>query len=176
MALPQSLSSPILPLVGLVGLSDGRAAPVVMKSELLLPQTMARQIEREGADAYPNECCGILFGIEAREGDQLRRVVERIEKVENEFQEQERFHRFLITPDTLMKAEKAAATEGRIVLGFYHSHPDAPARPSDYDRQHGWPFYSYVIVAILNRQPSDMTSWVMDEATERFERQDIIET
>ena len=50
MALPQSLSSPILPLVGLVGLSDGRAAPVVMKSELLLPQAMARQIEREGAD------------------------------------------------------------------------------------------------------------------------------
>ena len=147
-----------------------------MKSELLIPQDLARQIERESVAAYPNECCGILFGKDVRENGDEQRFVQRIEKVENEFDESERFHRFLITPDTLMKAEKAAANEGRLVLGFYHSHPDAPARPSEYDREHGWPFYSYVIVSVLNREPADTTSWVLDEATRRFERQEIVET
>ena len=63
----------------------------------------------------------------------------------------------------------------RLVLGFYHSHPDHPARPSEYDRQHAWPFYSYVIVAIAKREPLDMTSWMLDEKTETFSRQDIVE-
>lgn len=147
-----------------------------MRSELLLPQDMARQIEREGVAAYPNECCGILFGKDVQDAAGARRIVERIEKVENEFEENERFHRFLITPGTLLKAEKAAADEGRLVLGFYHSHPDAPARPSEYDREHGWPFYSYVIVSVLNGEAADMTSWVMDEGVGRFERQEIVET
>jgi proteasome lid subunit RPN8/RPN11 len=147
-----------------------------MKSELLIPQDLARQIEREGIEAYPNECCGILFGKDVRENGDEQRFVQRIEKVENEFEEREHHHRFLITPDTLMKAEKTAANEGRLVLGFYHSHPDAPARPSEYDREHGWPFYSYVIVSIVNRQATDTTSWVLDEATRRFERQEIVET
>jgi proteasome lid subunit RPN8/RPN11 len=147
-----------------------------MKSELLIPQEIARQIEREGVAAYPHECCGILFGKDVQENGNDQRFVQRIEKVENEFEENERTHRFLITPDTLMKAEKAAAQEGRLVLGFYHSHPDAAARPSEYDREHGWAFYSYVIVSILNGEAVDMTSWVMDEVTERFERQEIVET
>lgn len=147
-----------------------------MKSALLIPQNLARQIEREGVAAYPNECCGILFGKDVRENGDEQRFVQRIEKVENEFDESEHHHRFLITPDTLMKAENAAAKEGRLVLGFYHSHPDAPARPSEYDREHGWPFYSYVIVSVLNREATDTTSWVMDEATRRFERQEIVET
>jgi proteasome lid subunit RPN8/RPN11 len=60
-------------------------------------------------------------------------------------------------------------------LGFYHSHPDHPARPSETDRQAGWPFYSYVIVSIMQRQPADMTSWVLDEQTEQFQEQTIIQ-
>jgi len=59
-----------------------------------------------------------------------------------------------------------------VVLG----HPDHPARPSEYDRVHAWPFYSYVIVAITKREPTDMTSWMLDEKTETFNRQDIHET
>ena len=145
-------------------------------SALYLPASMARQIGTEGSAAYPNECCGILFGREIRQNDTTRRVVERIEAVKNEFEAEERYHRFLITPQTLMRAEKDAGAEGRMVLGFYHSHPDHPARPSEYDREHAWPFYSYVIVSIGNRQPLDMTSWLLDEQSETFKRQDIEET
>lgn len=139
---------------------------------LLLPANLARQIEREGAETYPNECCGIMYGRDTEKG----RVVEVLEPVANVFDEVERYHRFSISPQQLMAAEKRAGDEGRLVLGFYHSHPDHPARPSEYDRQHAWPFYSYVIVAIAKRDPVDMTSWLLDDATETFSRQDIVET
>ena len=139
---------------------------------LVIPEPMARQIEREGSAAYPNECCGIIYGKDA-DG---KRIVDRIEAVANDFEAGEQYHRFTISAQTLMQAEKSAASAKQLVLGFYHSHPDHPARPSEYDRQHAWPFYSYVIVAIAKRDPVDMTCWVLDEQTETFSRQDIVET
>jgi proteasome lid subunit RPN8/RPN11 len=138
---------------------------------LYIPANLARQIEREGAAAYPNECCGILIGVET-DG---RRTVERLQAVDNSFEAGEQYHRFSITPKTLMQADKAAGDEGKLVLGFYHSHPDHPARPSEYDREHAWPFYSYVIVSIAKGQPVDMTSWLLDDNTNVFKRQDIEE-
>jgi proteasome lid subunit RPN8/RPN11 len=144
-------------------------------SDLFLRESFARQIEAEGATAFPNECCGIMYGRDLKIADGVRRVVERLEAVKNAFEAEEQYHRFSISPQQLMQAEKDASAEGRVVLGFYHSHPNAPARPSEYDRQHAWPFYSYVIVAIANRQPVDMTCWVLDEQTETFRRQEIVE-
>src|SRR5262245_16618894 len=136
--------------------------------KLLLPSSLSRQIETEGSAAYPNECCGIMYGRDGVEG----RVVETIEAVANVFDEVERYHRFSISPQQLMAAEKKAGNQGKLVLGFYHSHPDHPARPSEYDRQHAWPFYSYIIVSIAKGEPVDMTSWVLEESTETFSRQD----
>ena len=140
-------------------------------SALVLPSDLARAIEREGSTAYPNECCGILFGRDVG----TERRVERLEPVVNAFEAGEQYHRFSIEPKDLMRAEKSAAETGQLVLGFYHSHPDHPARPSETDRQAAWPFYSYVIVSIAKGEPLDMTSWVLEEATERFVRQDITE-
>jgi proteasome lid subunit RPN8/RPN11 len=145
-------------------------------NELVLAAELYTAIEKEGAAAYPNECCGILYGRDVNEGGVIRRIVERIEPVVNEFEAGEQYHRFLITPQTLMKAEKTAGAEGRVVLGFYHSHPDHPARPSQYDLDHAWPFYSYVIVSILQREVDALTCWVLDEATEQFKRQEIVGT
>lgn len=136
---------------------------------LLLTARQRRQIESEGSAAYPNECCGIIFGRDGATG----RVVEKLEPVANGFEAGEQFHRFSITPQALMDAERKCG-KGQMVLGFYHSHPDHPARPSEYDRQHAWPFYSYIIVAIHQRQPVDMTSWLLDEATEQFQEQAIV--
>jgi proteasome lid subunit RPN8/RPN11 len=135
---------------------------------LLLTQQQKQQIESDGVAAYPNECCGIIYG---RIVDR-KRIVDELETVPNDFEPGEQYHRFSITPATLMKAEKKC-TGGKLVLGFYHSHPDHPARPSEYDRVHGWPFYSYVIVAIHQKKPVDMTSWVLSEATEQFAKQEI---
>ncbi len=139
-------------------------------NELVLPPELARAIEREGSAAYPNECCGIMFG---RDVEKERRV-ERLEAVTNNFAADEQYHRFSIKPEDLMRAEKSAATAGQLVLGFYHSHPDHPARPSETDRQAAWPFYSYLIVSIGKGEPLDMTCWVLNDASEQFEEQRII--
>jgi proteasome lid subunit RPN8/RPN11 len=140
----------------------------VSENVLVLTDSQRRQIESEGSVAYPNECCGIIYGRDVAG----RRVVEELEAVVNEFEEGEKYHRFLITPATLFKAEKKC-TGGRMVLGFYHSHPDHPARPSEYDREHAWPFYSYIIVAIEKSEPKVMACWLLDEATEQFKLQEI---
>jgi proteasome lid subunit RPN8/RPN11 len=136
---------------------------------LMLSAELRKQIEDEGVAAYPNECCGILIG-----GDKEREV-ERIVAMANAFDPQERYHRFSIDPLLLASAEESAAAEGKAVIGFYHSHPDHPARPSEYDRTHvpPWNFYSHVIVAIEKKRPAAMTCWVFNEATEQFDEQAI---
>jgi proteasome lid subunit RPN8/RPN11 len=145
----------------------------MITSPLILAAALARQIESEGAAAYPNECCGILFGRDVRQNGSMRRIVERLLPVANVFESREQYHRFSISPKQLIEAEKLAADQGQLVLGFYHSHPDHPAQPSDYDREHAWPFYSYVIVSIAQRRAVDMTSWVLDDAAGQFKSQDI---
>ena len=142
-------------------------------NKLVLTPSQVQQIEEEGARAYPNECCGIILGRDLSDGACTRRIVERLEPMANTWDEAEQRRRFAIDPLALMKAEKAASAAGQIVLGFYHSHPDHSARPSETDRQYGWPFYSYVIVAIANGQAAGMTSWVLAEGGEAFDRQEI---
>jgi proteasome lid subunit RPN8/RPN11 len=138
---------------------------------LALAAELFRRIQSEGMNAYPNECCGILIGRDEPSGS---RIVDRLEPGQNVFDAGEQYHRFSIDPTLQLKAERAAEAEGRVVLGFYHSHPDHPARPSEYDRQHAWPYYSYVIVQIAKGQAVDMTSWVLDDVTEAFRRQEIV--
>ena len=141
---------------------------------LTISSTLYEQIEREGVRAYPNECCGVMIGHDdAGLNGSVRRVVERLQPLTNSFEKEEQFHRFRLDPLEYIQVEKAAGAEGKLVLGFYHSHPDCPAQPSEYDRAHGWPFYSYVIVSILKGQPADMTSWLLDEATEQFSEEKI---
>jgi proteasome lid subunit RPN8/RPN11 len=137
---------------------------------LVLTAEQISQIQREGADAYPNECCGAMLG---KDQPDARRLVTRLEPLGNSFEAGEQYHRFALDPRDLMHLEKRAGDAGLSVLGFYHSHPDHPARPSEYDRQHAWPFYSYVIVAIANRNPVDLTSWQLDESTEQFKPETI---
>ena len=139
---------------------------------IILSATIARQIESEGVAAYPNECCGILVGSDGPGG----RAVERIIPMKNTFDAAEQYHRFTIDPLALARADEEAAAKGKLVVGFYHSHPDHPAQPSEYDRTHvpPWSFYSHIIVAIEQRKPAAMTCWQMDEETEQFKQQEIV--
>ena len=150
-------------------MTQGQTPPV-----LQLSHALRRRIEQEGSAAYPNECCGILVGRDISAAGVKRRVVVRLEPGTNVFEADEQYHRFSIDPRQQLKAERAAEAEGRVVLGFYHSHPDHPARPSEYDREHAWPFYSYVIVAIAKGKPAAMTSWVLDDESNRFVEQTIV--
>ena len=149
---------------------SGTGGTNVTVNPLVLSAGLRRKIEAEGAAAYPNECCGILIGRDVVG----QRLVERLLPGQNVFEADERYHRFSIDPRLQIKAEREAEAEGRVVLGFYHSHPDHPARPSEYDREHAWPFYSYVIVAITKGKPADMTSWVLDDKTNQFLGQKVV--
>ena len=130
---------------------------------------LSRQIENEirqaGADAYPNECCGIMFGSE----DGSDHAVKSLRPIVNARESGEQYHRFLITAEDMMQAELEAHRLGLDILGFYHSHPDHPARPSDYDRDHALPFYSYIILRVVEGRPELMTSWRLRISREAFD-------
>ena len=98
---------------------------------------------RTGARPIPNECCGALIG---RDG-----VVTEAFALPNTTEEGPR-RRFLVRPGDYRAAEARAAETGSELLGFYHSHPDHPARPSQYDLDHAWPLFSYVIVSVMQRR------------------------
>jgi len=124
-------------------------------SRIALPQELAAAIAAHGESTYPDECCGVLLGRE----DGSERAIERLLPIDNQWDADERRRRFLITPEDMLRAEREARRQGLDVLGFYHSHPDAPARPSDFDREHAWPFYTYLIASVRNGSFDEMTGW-----------------
>lgn len=137
-------------------------------------------IHRHAEADYPAECCGVLLGrsddgakevTEVAPIANLRREPARAEEViplDDPSRESER-NRFLIDPREQLRVEKDARLRGLTVLGYYHSHPDHPARPSVYDREHAWPWYSYVIVSVESGSARDTTSWVLSDDRAVFE-------
>jgi proteasome lid subunit RPN8/RPN11 len=129
----------------------------------LKPQVDAA-IRSHGAETYPNECCGALIG---RDG-----IVSETLALPNMTDEGPRT-RFRVTPEDYREAERRASELGGELLGFYHSHPDHPARPSQYDLDHAWPFFSYVIVSVRGGVSGDMTSWRLREDRSAFDEEDL---
>ena len=88
--------------------------------------------------------------------------------------EDERSRRFLIEPLKIKEFEERAAERDMDVLGFYHSHPDHPAEPSEYDREHAWPVYSYVIASVGEHGVEDLRSWVLKDDRSGYEEEPIV--
>ncbi|MDR2499964.1 MAG: M67 family metallopeptidase, partial [Treponema sp.] len=130
-----------------------------------LPAQWQKAIRAEGERAYPNECCGVLLGAIQNDDD---RLVKNIIPITNTREAEEQYHRFKIEPEDIMRAEKTALAQNREVLGFYHSHPDHPARPSEYDRNNALPFYSYIIVSVEQKKATELTSWRLTEDRKEF--------
>jgi len=82
--------------------------------------------------------------------------------------EANRERRYVIDPKEMLAAEKELTGSGHEILGFYHSHPNHPAEPSEFDRSHAWPWYSYVILSIVDRTPADLRAWLLDGETSAF--------
>jgi len=121
-------------------------------------------IRQHGRDTYPHECCGALIGRE--------RVVTETMALPNTTSEGPR-RRFLVRPSDYQAAERRASELQAELLGFYHSHPDSPARPSQYDLDHAWPVFAYVIVAVSAGQPVEMTSWRLRGDRSSFDEVEI---
>ncbi|MDR1314458.1 MAG: M67 family metallopeptidase [Deltaproteobacteria bacterium] len=115
-------------------------------------------VRSEAEAAYPYECCGLVMGVlDGQDGD-LRKGSALV-VVANAREGDARRRRFSIGPEDFLRAEREAARLGLDVIGVYHSHPDHPAVPSEYDLSHALPFYSYVIVSVEGGRAGDMTSW-----------------
>ena len=136
---------------------------------LRLPRDLLHEIRRQGEGAFPYECCGFLVGSANGES----RTVSLLQPAVNEREDAARHNRFLITAENYRAAQKEAGGRNSEILGFYHSHPNAPARPSQYDADHAWPWYSYVIVSVQEGAASDTTSWVLRDDRSGFDEQKI---
>lgn len=124
---------------------------------LRLPGALADEIRRHGEAAYPAECCGALVG----RADGAAKDVVRLWPAVNRRTDDP--HRYLIAPDDLRRLELEVRAAGQEIVGYYHSHPDHPARPSAFDTEHAWPWYSYLIVRIEGGRSADLASWVLDD-------------
>lgn len=132
-----------------------------------IPESLVGEIRRHAREAYPDECCGILFArADPSEPDAPRTVVA-LERAANEF-EGERRRRFVIRPDDLRSAERSVEGTDRNVAGFYHSHPDHPARPSAFDQDHAWPWYTYVVVGVTATDTPAIGAFELGESDGTF--------
>jgi proteasome lid subunit RPN8/RPN11 len=128
--------------------------------QLNVSSVVADAIRQHGEQTYPHECCGALVGSE----NEVTAAV----ALSNTTDEGPR-RRFLVRPEDYRLAERRASELGATLLGFYHSHPDHPARPSQYDLDHAWPTFAYIIVAVANGKAADMTVWFLKDDRSSFE-------
>ena len=138
---------------------------------LLLSSELENAVRTDGETAYPNECCGVLIGEIDDEGV---KIVKTTLTINNAREDGEQYHRFLITPEDMLKAEQTARAAKLEVVGFYHSHPDHPSAPSGYDKDHALPFYSYVIVSVDKGKAQVLTSWELTDDRMDFIQEVII--
>jgi proteasome lid subunit RPN8/RPN11 len=129
-----------------------------------------KEIAAHGERDYPYECCGLLLGSFA--GGGLKAIAE-IYPISNAREEQAKRNRFLIRPEELIRGERYAGTKGLDVIGFYHSHPDEPAVPSQYDLDHAWPLYSYIVISVVAGGAQDLRSWEMEPDRSRFVEEEV---
>jgi len=149
---------------------------------MIIIDSRVRQLLIDDAlNTFPDECCGFLFGREETDGT---RLILDILVVDNS-KDGDKTRRFVISPLDYMTAEQHALDHNWTLLGIYHSHPKHPAIPSEHDRVAAQPFFSYVIISVLeggnqgqSLNPSGYTinlrSWLLND-DQQFEEEKIIE-
>jgi len=127
---------------------------------MIIIEPQIRQLLSEDAvNTFPDECCGFLFGREETDGT---RLVLDILVVDNS-KEGDKRRRFEISPQDYMTAEQHALDHDWTLLGVYHSHPNHPAIPSEHDRKAAQPFFSYVIVSVMDGKIDHYRSWLLND-------------
>lgn len=121
-------------------------------------------------EAYPHEGCGFLIG----ESDEAEIRVSEVRPATNT-RDDSPHNRYLIEPEEFLRAIQDAETRGLDVVGFYHSHPDAPGVPSTFDRDHAWPRYAYLVVSVRDRTVGECRAWILSEESREFEEVELRE-
>ena len=132
-----------------------------------LAEAAVSAIRAHGAAAYPLECCGALVGFDTAVHD-VREAwpLDNVATIA-------RARRFTISPEDYRRAESRAVQRGSALLGFYHSHPDAPARPSGEDLAQAWPNLDYIIISVQRGRPAEISCWRLRPDRSGFDREDM---
>jgi proteasome lid subunit RPN8/RPN11 len=137
---------------------------------LRISEEVIARIHEHVERAYPEEGAGFLLGADAENG---KRVVTTIFPLTNSREDEARHNRFLITPEDYLKAESTADKLGLSLIGVFHSHPDHPNQPSEYDREWAQPFFSYIITSVNEGKAVESRSWRLTEDRSKFEEEKI---
>jgi proteasome lid subunit RPN8/RPN11 len=137
---------------------------------LHIPAELIQQIHTHGETAYPEEGAGLLIG--SFSGAEKR--VTRLLAFDNAREQSARHNRYLLTPQDFLHGEQMAASLGLDVLGVFHSHPDHPNQPSEYDREWAMPFLSYLITSIEKGRAIESRSWLLSEDRSAFVEEEIL--
>ena len=132
---------------------------------LAIRSDVLQQIHAHGESSYPEEGAGFLIGNEGR--------IENILPLENAREDGARHNRFLISPEDYLQAELTADRMGLSLIGVFHSHPDHPNQPSEYDREWAQPFFSYIITTVREGKATESRSWRLLEDRSKFEEEII---
>lgn len=143
---------------------------IVGGSQLVISPEQMAQMEAHCQAAYPFEGCGMLLG----RADNGQKVVVDVLPTGNARESEVQHNRYLIPPEEILQGELAAEARGLEVIGYFHSHPDHPARPSEYDRDHAWPWYSYVIVSVEAGETRDRRAWQLREDGSGFDEERLV--
>lgn len=127
------------------------------------------QIHAHGEDAYPDEGAGFLLGTD----DGEKRHVVQIYSIENAREDEARHDRYLVSPEDYLKAEITADRLELSLIGVFHSHPDHPNRPSEFDREWAQPFFSYIITGVNQGHAAESRSWRLLDDRSNFEEEII---
>ena len=134
-----------------------------------ISEKLIEQIEAHGKKTYPNECGGMLIGRFENGG---KTVVELL-PMENAMAEAEQHNRILISPRDVMRAERYAREKKLDVVGYYHSHPDCAAVPSQFDLDHALPVWTYIIVSVEGGKAVDFRAWEMENDRSKFNEEKV---
>jgi proteasome lid subunit RPN8/RPN11 len=142
------------------------AAGAGQPSPIRLARGAYDAISSEAARSYPLEACGALLG---READAISEALPLANRETGQAS-----RRFVIAPADYLAAEESADARALQLLGFWHSHPDHPARPSGTDREYAWPGLLTVVVAVEQGQPREITAWDVPGADQPFRRRQLV--
>jgi proteasome lid subunit RPN8/RPN11 len=131
---------------------------------LKIPQEILQRIHQHGEQAYPEEGAGLLLGELTGGNHQVREIL----PLANAREAPARHNRYQLSPQDYLQGEQYADSLGYAVLGVFHSHPDHPNRPSEFDRQWAWPNFSYLITSVSQGKASESRSWRLREDRASF--------
>jgi proteasome lid subunit RPN8/RPN11 len=135
---------------------------------LRIREAVLEEIRTHMRETYPHECCGLIIGVSedgARRGLGSRRC-------RNLNTERAR-DRYELDPADMLRTSQELVGSEQDIVGVYHSHPDHPSQPSEFDRDHAWPGWSYIIGSVMKGQVATVQSWELDESARRFEEETI---